>query len=117
VEGEIFLVMDYVPGDSLSRLIRVMGQRGERIAPRIALGVVAGMLQGLHAAPEAKDEQGAPLELVHRDVSPQNAFVGTDGVARHYASDLRTKPIYRCKDWAHSRPRRHRRQPLRRRMD
>jgi serine/threonine-protein kinase len=50
--------------------------------PQIAASVVAGALHGLHAAHEAKDEHGAPLGLVHRDVSPQNVIVGVDGVAR-----------------------------------
>jgi hypothetical protein len=40
------------------------------------------VLHGLHAAHEAKDERGHPLGIVHRDMSPQNVLVGTDGVAR-----------------------------------
>jgi serine/threonine protein kinase len=40
------------------------------------------MLQGLHAAHEARDERGQPLSVVHRDVSPQNVLVGVDGVTR-----------------------------------
>ena len=43
---------------------------------------MSGVLHGLHAAHEAKDEQGHPLSIVHRDVSPQNILVGTDGTAR-----------------------------------
>ena len=43
---------------------------------------MAGVLHGLHAAHEARDEQGAPLQIVHRDVSPQNVLVGVDGTAR-----------------------------------
>ncbi len=82
VKGEVFLVMDYVAGDSLSHLNRVVRRRGERMPPLVAVGIVAAMLHGLHAAHEAKDEQGVHLELVHRDVSPQNALVGTDGVTR-----------------------------------
>jgi ABC-type sugar transport system substrate-binding protein len=82
VKGEVFLVMDYVAGASLSHLNRLMRRRSEQIPPLVAVAIVAGMLHGLHAAHEAKDEQGAHLEIVHRDVSPQNALVGTDGVAR-----------------------------------
>jgi serine/threonine-protein kinase len=36
----------------------------------------------LHAAHEAVDERGTPLNIVHRDVSPQNIMVGVDGVSR-----------------------------------
>ena len=43
---------------------------------------MAGVLHGLHAAHEATNEQGEPLGIVHRDVSPQNILVGADGVAR-----------------------------------
>ncbi len=79
---ELLLVMEYVRGTSLSRLLRASNQRGERIPPPIAASIVAGMLRGLHAAHEAKSETGEPLHMVHRDVSPQNVLVGTDGVAR-----------------------------------
>jgi serine/threonine protein kinase len=81
-DGELFLVMEYIPGEALSKLARYVGQRAERIDPRIAVAIVAGFLHGLHAAHEARNERGEPLEIVHRDVSPQNVLVGTDGVAR-----------------------------------
>ncbi|HEX8793540.1 MAG TPA: serine/threonine-protein kinase [Polyangiaceae bacterium] len=82
LDDELFLVMDYVRGASLAQLSRVLRQRGERIPPRIATGIVSGVLHGLHAAHEAKSETGARLDIVHRDVSPQNVLVGSDGVAR-----------------------------------
>src|SRR5204863_1414032 len=44
--------------------------------------IVAGILHGLHAVHEARDEHNAPLDIVHRDVSPQNVLVGIDGVPR-----------------------------------
>ncbi len=43
---------------------------------------MSGVLHGLHAAHEAKNEQGEPLDIVHRDVSPQNVLVGIDGTPR-----------------------------------
>jgi eukaryotic-like serine/threonine-protein kinase len=81
-EEEVFLVMEYVRGVTLAQLARTVRRRGDRIQPLIAIGVVSGMLQGLHAAHEARSDMGERLDLVHRDVSPQNALVGTDGVTR-----------------------------------
>ncbi|MEO7093924.1 MAG: serine/threonine-protein kinase [Polyangiales bacterium] len=81
-EGELFLVMDYVEGESLARLVRAARRRGAPPSPRLVVAVIVATLQGLHAAHEAKGEQGQPLGIVHRDVSPQNVLVGVDGVAR-----------------------------------
>jgi serine/threonine-protein kinase len=81
-KGELFLVMDFVQGESLARLCRIMSARGERIPVRVAVAILSGALQGLHAAHDAKDERGADLGIVHRDVSPQNILVGSDGLAR-----------------------------------
>jgi serine/threonine-protein kinase len=80
--GELFLVMDYVPGESLSRLARAARARMQRMPLRIVSAIMSGVLHGLHAAHEAKSERGEPLGIVHRDVSPQNVLVGTDGTAR-----------------------------------
>jgi serine/threonine protein kinase len=82
VEEELLLVMDYVRGVSLAQLLRIARVRGERIPPLITTGIMAGVLHGLHAAHEAKSETGERLDIVHRDVSPQNVLIGTDGVAR-----------------------------------
>jgi eukaryotic-like serine/threonine-protein kinase len=82
VDDELFLVMEYVEGDSLSRLMRATLARKERVPVSIAVSIVCGVLHGLHAAHEAKSDRGEPLELVHRDVSPQNVLVGVDGVPR-----------------------------------
>ncbi len=80
-DGELFLVMEYVQGESLARLVRIVEQRGERIPVPVACSIAAGVLQGLHAAHEATTDRGVKLEIVHRDVSPQNIMVGRDGVA------------------------------------
>jgi serine/threonine-protein kinase len=81
-EGELFIVMEYVRGESLARLIRGSSSDGKGIPPAIAATLMVGVLHGLHAAHEAKTERGEPLGIVHRDVSPHNILVGTDGVAR-----------------------------------
>jgi serine/threonine protein kinase len=80
--GELCLVLEYVRGESLNRLIRGAAADGQPISPAIASAIVCDMLEGLHAAHEATDEEGKPLGIVHRDVSPHNVLVGVDGTAR-----------------------------------
>jgi len=78
----LYLVMEYIEGDRISGLIKAANKRGERVPIPIALRIMIDVLQGLHAAHEAIDEQGHPLNIVHRDISPHNILVGTDGIAR-----------------------------------
>ena len=80
--GEVVLVMEYVHGETLSRILRRLKASGRRTPLSFLLRIMSDVLQGLHAAHEARDERGVPLQIVHRDVSPQNVLVGTDGVAR-----------------------------------
>ena len=82
LEGELLLVMEYVRGESLSRLLSSLRNHGEPIPPEVLSSIVLGVLYGLEAAHEAKSEQGNPLGIVHRDVSPQNIIVGADGLTR-----------------------------------
>ncbi|AKV02347.1 serine/threonine protein kinase [Labilithrix luteola] len=80
--GEIFIVMEYVSGEALSKLLKTAWQKGIQIPPRVAATILSSVLHGLHAAHQTKDEHGRELGIVHRDVSPQNILVGADGVAR-----------------------------------
>ena len=75
--GEFFIVMEYVHGQSLSQLSTADG-----VPPGLASKVMSDVLTGLDAAHDAVDCGGQPLGLVHRDVSPHNILVGTDGAAR-----------------------------------
>jgi serine/threonine-protein kinase len=79
--GEIFVVLEYVHGEPLSRLIRVLPPN-QRFPVRITSAIAFGTLMGLHAAHDARNERGEPLRIVHRDVSPQNIVIGPDGVPR-----------------------------------
>ncbi len=80
--GEVLLVLEYVQGESLSKLLRSVRGMMTSTDTRVITTIMAGVLHGLHAAHEAVSEQGEPLNIVHRDVSPQNIMVGADGVAR-----------------------------------
>lgn len=77
-----YLVLEYLDGEPASALARRLAARGERLPPALAAWIVAELCAGLHAAHEARDEGGAPLGLVHRDVAPQNVMVGYDGHVR-----------------------------------
>ena len=77
-----YLVMEYIEGDTLARLLARAATRGKRLPVGIALRIALDMLAGLHAAHELRDDTGEAVHLVHRDVSPQNVLVGVDGIAR-----------------------------------
>lgn len=77
-----FFVMDYVEGVSLSQLIRHHAQARQRTPIGLGMQVVTQTARGLHAAHELVGSAGEALDLVHRDVSPQNILVGADGIVR-----------------------------------
>ena len=83
-DGELFLVMEYVHGEALSRLLRAASARAATVPIPIAVAIAIDALEGLHAAHEATAEDGKALDIVHRDVSPQNLIIGVDG-ATHVA--------------------------------
>jgi serine/threonine protein kinase len=80
--GELLLVMEYVEGVSLATLCKALGDAGVAMPGAVAVRIVSDALAGLHSAHEAADVRGRKLEIVHRDVSPQNVLVGVDGTAR-----------------------------------
>ena len=78
----VYLVMEYVEGETLSGLARLADEAETRLPPSVVVRVVDDVLAGLHVAHELCDSSGAPLGLVHRDVTPHNVLVGVDGVSK-----------------------------------
>lgn len=80
-EGHI-LAMEYVEGCDLGLLMNAAKNRGNRIPSWIAAWTIGEAAKGLHYAHEKRDEGGTPLEIVHRDVSPQNVLLSFEGVVK-----------------------------------
>ena len=80
--GQLLIVMEYVEGESLAGLIKLVREAGSRIPVAVACAIIHDLLLGLHEAHESTDDDGSPLAIIHRDVSPQNVVVGIDGLAR-----------------------------------
>ena len=85
-DGVQYLVMEHLVGESFFDLTRALakGRDPELLAraPFIVARLFVDACEGLHAAHELHGADGEPLGLVHRDVTPQNLFVGYDGVVK-----------------------------------
>jgi serine/threonine protein kinase len=77
-----FLVMEYIEGDHFGSLLREAARAGKNLPPGVALRVVVDALEGLGAAHQLAGADGKALGIVHRDISPHNILVGSDGIAR-----------------------------------
>jgi serine/threonine-protein kinase len=80
-EGTLFLVMEWVDGESLSQLVKQAADRGG-FPLTVAVNLIGQACRGLHAAHDVRDERDHPIGLVHRDISPQNVLVTFQGVAK-----------------------------------
>jgi serine/threonine protein kinase len=81
-DDELYLIMEHVHGESLATLQTSLDGKRVPVAAPLAAGIAVAVLNGLHAAHEAHHDDGRPLCLVHRDVSPGNILVGVDGLPR-----------------------------------
>jgi serine/threonine protein kinase len=79
-----YVVMEYVEGSNLGHLHWHATKAGgdQPMSRAVALRIVLDALSGLQAAHEVEDDDGTVVNLVHRDVSPQNILIGVDGLAR-----------------------------------
>lgn len=83
-DGTYYLAMEYVLGETWGAVASALAadEAGKKVLPALAAFVIAQACEGLHAAHEATDDEGVPLHIVHRDLSPQNIFVAYDGTVR-----------------------------------
>jgi serine/threonine-protein kinase len=81
-EGTPFLVLEYIPGWNLSQLRTALEDRGLPQPAPLFVRILADAARGLAHAHDARSPDGRGLGLVHRDVSPQNIIVRTDGVTK-----------------------------------
>jgi serine/threonine protein kinase/tetratricopeptide (TPR) repeat protein len=78
----LLLAMEYVEGCDLGRLMSAARAADTRINPWLGAWIIAEAAKGLHYAHERKDEAGQALEIVHRDVSPQNILLSLEGAVK-----------------------------------
>jgi serine/threonine-protein kinase len=77
-----FIVMEYVDGQPLARLVAAAGERQEPLPVQLGVRIAIETARGLQAVHEAVSSEGAPLAIVHRDLSPKNVLLGYDGTVR-----------------------------------
>ena len=81
-DGQYFIAMEYLEGLSLDRIARRYIQSGDNVPLGLLLRALCDCLEGLHHAHELRDFDGTHLAVVHRDVTPSNLFVTSDGIAK-----------------------------------
>jgi serine/threonine protein kinase/predicted ATPase len=77
-----YLVMEYVEGYDLMRVVKMASRAGQRVPYGIAAYAVQELLKGLDYAHRKTGPGGEPLDIVHRDVSPQNVLISVDGAVK-----------------------------------
>ncbi len=82
-EGDVlYMVLEWIDGDSWSKLAGAIAAAGHAFPLPALLRIAADTCLGLHAAHELRDENGQFLSVVHRDVSPQNVLLSTNGLTK-----------------------------------
>lgn len=78
-DNQFYMAMEYVDGQDLLKILARCAERRIRVPVEIACHIVSEICSGLHYAHNARDIYGNPLNIIHRDVSPSNIIVSTDG--------------------------------------
>ena len=75
VSGQYFICMEYLAGEDLARALRLAKVHDVLIDVNLVAFIIQQAAEGLHYAHESTDDQGRPLNLVHRDITPSNIIV------------------------------------------
>lgn len=81
-QGSLFLAMEWADAEPVSYVLKETAERGLRVPLEVGVSIVAQACRGLHCAHELRDDSGALLGVVHRDVSPQNILVTYMGTVK-----------------------------------
>src|SRR5690554_842033 len=79
IDDTYYIAMEYIHGVDLAHIIKGMARRGQTVPVPHAVYIGSSICAGLHAAHSKTDEQGNPLKIVHRDVSPHNVLLSYAG--------------------------------------
>ena len=82
IDGVHYLVMEYLDGCSVGELLVLHQRERRKLDPELAARVIMQVAGGLHAAHETRDDDGQPLDVIHRDISPSNVLLSSDGNAK-----------------------------------
>ena len=75
----MFLAMEYIDGPNLSTVVKRLRRTRHRFPLPLSLYVLQQVCAGLYAAHQQRDDSGAPMQIIHRDVSPHNVMVSQGG--------------------------------------
>ncbi|MFZ5470782.1 MAG: protein kinase domain-containing protein [Myxococcota bacterium] len=78
-DGCYYICMEYLAGEDFSTVLRTARRRREYVPLQVVMRVIADAAHGLHFAHDFADDQGKPLNIVHRDISPSNIYVTYQG--------------------------------------
>ena len=82
IEGDYYIAMEYVEGENLRAILNAARERGRPLPVGLALHVAARLASALDYAHRKRDFEDQSLDLVHRDVSPQNVLIGYEGTIK-----------------------------------
>ncbi|RLB57539.1 MAG: hypothetical protein DRI90_17935 [Deltaproteobacteria bacterium] len=94
-DDDLLLSMEYVEGVDLGKLKRATRNTKKRLPFWVSAFIVGEVAKGLHYAHERKDEGGLPLDIVHRDVSPQNVLISFGGIVKIADFGIATANLFR----------------------